>query len=141
MQAERTSQECGRFLRSEPEISRTDFGQVTARAQACQGKRGICPCRHDQVELVRQMVDEIRDGSMDRWRGDQVVVIQDEHHLVGQGGKAIDPDGQDGFYGWELLGVWSLKQSQGGCTTAWVDALQGGEHIGPEAAEVIIATL
>ena len=44
------------------------------------------------------MVDEIRDGSMDRWRCDQVVVIQDEYYLVGQGSKAIDPDCQDGFY-------------------------------------------
>src|SRR5579859_3576325 len=106
MQAECMSQEGSRFKSSEAEISRADFGQVTARAQACQGKRGISPCRHDQVQPGRQMVEQKGNGSMDRWRGNQMVVIQDERHLlVRQRSKAVDPDGQDGFYGWELLGV------------------------------------
>src|SRR5690242_18691657 len=104
MQAGYTCQEGVRFLSSKPEISRTDLGQVTPRTQAGQGKRRVGSCRYNQVEPGRQMVEEICDGSMDRWCGDHMIVIQDEHYLIRQGSKAIDPDGQDVFYGWRLLG-------------------------------------
>src|SRR5216684_3646311 len=141
MQAERTSQECGRFKRSEAEISRADFGQVTTGAQACQGKRGICPCRHDQVELAWQMVKKKSQRSMDGLLCDQMIVIQHKCNLVWQGSKSIDPGGQDGFYGWKRRESGCLKERQGGCPTARMDARESSEHIGPEACEVIIATL
>src|SRR5947209_1514260 len=104
MQTRHTCQEGARFLSSKSEISRTDLGQVTPRTQTGQGERRVGSCRYDQMEPGRQMVEEIRDGSMDRWHCDHMVIIQDERHLIGQGSKAIDPDGQDGFYGRKLLG-------------------------------------
>jgi hypothetical protein len=87
------------------------------------------------------MIDEIRDGPMDRRRGNHVVVIQDERHLLGQGSKAIDLDGQDSFYGWKLLGSRSLQECQGRRITAWVDERDSSEHIRPEACEIIIVLL
>jgi hypothetical protein len=87
------------------------------------------------------MVDEIRDGSMDRWCCDQVVVIQDEHYLMGQGSKAIDPDGQDGFYWWKLLRGRSLKERYGSCLAARMDACESSENVGPEAYKVIIVVV
>lgn len=61
------SQEGDRFKNSEAEISRADFGQVATPAQACQGKRRISPCRYDQVESGRQMVNEKGNGPV-VWR-------------------------------------------------------------------------
>ena len=87
------------------------------------------------------MLDEIADGLMDRRCGNHVVVIEDERHLVGQGSKAIDPDGQDGFYGWRLWGGRSLQERQGRRLAALMDARDGGEHVGPEACEIIIVLL
>src|SRR5215467_6457737 len=109
------------LLSREPEISRADLGQVTTRAQAGQVKGGISSCRHDQVELRWQMVDEIGDSSMDRWRGDQMVVIEHERNLVRQGSKFIDPDGQDGFYGRKRRERRRLKEREGGCPAARMD--------------------
>src|SRR5215469_7366875 len=87
------------------------------------------------------MIDEIRDGPMDRRGGNHVVVIEDERYLVGQGSKAIDPDGQDGFYGWKLLGGRSLQECQGRRHEALMDARDSSEDIGPEAGEIIIVLL
>src|SRR6266436_5143741 len=141
MRSERLGQKGQHFLRGEPQISRADLGQVTTRTQACQGKRGISPCRHDQVELRWQMIDEIGDSLMDRWRSDQMVVIQHQRHLVRQGSKFIDPDGQDSFYGWKRRERGCLKEREGGCPETLMNARESREHIGPEACEIIIVLL
>jgi hypothetical protein len=87
------------------------------------------------------MVDEVGDGPVDGWRGQQMVVIQDECHLfMEQGSQLIDPDSQDGFYGREVLGLRALEQSPGRLITARVDARKSCEYIRPEAYEVVIVT-
>src|SRR5712691_1263046 len=87
------------------------------------------------------MIDEIGDSSMDRWRSDQMVVIQHKRHLVRQGSKFIDPDGQDVFYGWKRRERGCLKERQCGGPQALMDARASSEHIGPEAGEIIIVML
>ena len=87
------------------------------------------------------MLDEICDRSMDRRRGNHVIVIEDEYHLVGQGSEAIDPDGQDGFNGCKLLGGRSLLERQSRRFTAMMDTRDSSEDIGPEACEIIIVLL
>jgi len=53
------------------------------------------------VEVRWQVVEEIRERSMDWLRSNHMVVIEHKCNLVWKGSKIIDPDSQDGFYGWK----------------------------------------
>src|SRR5437868_5761798 len=64
-----------------------------------------------------------------------MVVIPDHHDLLGEHRELVDEGRQDGLKRWRRQ---SLKQRQGSGTTAWVDALQCGERVGPKPGGIIV---
>jgi hypothetical protein len=67
---------------------------------------------------------------------DQVVVVQDEDHLVGEVGYLVDQRGQDGLSWWRLGGQ---KRAQHSLSDVGFNRPQGSDHIGQEAGRVIVS--
>ncbi len=81
-------EEVGRFGRTEPQVGCPDLGQLAARPTSCQQQRRIGPADHDDAELLGGVFDEEPDPGVDVAVVDQVVVVEDQHHVIE---RIIDP--------------------------------------------------
>ena len=71
-------------LRGETEIVGANFDQVAARPQPRQGERRVGARGDHEVESRRQVVEQVGHGLLDRRRGDQVVIVEDERDIARQ---------------------------------------------------------
>jgi hypothetical protein len=74
---------------------------------------------------------------VDRWRLDQVVVVQDQHHLLGLGDQLVDQHGHHRL-GRRLA---ALEQGLDPLTDPGPHSVQGGGDIAPEPRRVAVADI
>ena len=91
--ADGLAQQRRRLLRGEAQLSSTQLSELPAGPQPRQRQRRVRPARQHQPQPRRQMLGQEQQRPVDRLRVDQVVVIEDQHHLILsglRGGQFVD---------------------------------------------------
>ena len=88
------TQQDGRFLSGEAQVGGAQLGQLAAGPQPRQRQRRVSPAGHHHPQARRQVLQQERHRLVHRPGIDQVVVIQDQQHLIraGAGGQLVDQD-------------------------------------------------
>ncbi len=88
----RFAQQHRRLSHGEPQVGGAQLRQLPAGPQTRQRQRRIGPAGQHQVQSRRQMLNQELNGRVHELAADQVVVVQDQHHLVlaGLGGQLVD---------------------------------------------------
>ena len=128
-------EEFGRFAGGEAQCLGAEFGELSTAAQASERQLGVFAGGDDEVHLGGQMLEQEGEGLVNRWRFDEVVVVEDEDEVVGDGGDVVEQGGEHCFGGWGLRG---LEQAQDGVPHFGRDGLQGGDEVGEEAGGVVV---
>ena len=124
----------------EAQVGGAQLSELSATAQPGQRQRRIGPGRHDQMQLIREMVEQEGHRLVDLGRSDHVIVV--EHHdplrprlLFTGSGEVVDERSQ-GFgsrSGGHRLEDCRLDLEFGG--------LQGSHQVGHEAGQVVVAVI
>ena len=117
----------GRLLVGEPEVGRADLGELPARPQPGQRQRRVGAGADDQVHLRREVLEEERHARLDLRALGEVVVVEDEVHVVGEDAELVEDRRQDA-----LDRLTGLQQGQALGAGARCGALESGQHVGPE---------
>ena len=118
----------------EAQIVRPDLQEVACRPEPRQRHRRIRSGRQHQAKGRRHPVDDERQLLVDRRVRHEMVVVQDEHDLVLKAGQLVEQRGQD-----DLTGVGARPEELDGASgNPGVRLLQRGDHVVPEAGEVIV---
>jgi hypothetical protein len=90
LQTHHLAEECGGCVRGKGQIGGTQFGQLISGTPVGDREGRIGTGRDDQMHLRRQMVNQIRDRLVERWRFEHVVIVHDEGETVGEGGNLVE---------------------------------------------------
>jgi hypothetical protein len=90
----RLPEQLDRLGGGEAQVCCPHLGQLSAGAKARQGERRVGPCRHQQVQVVGQVVDEEGDGVVHRHCVDGVVVVENEDPRRVPGARLRSGDGR-----------------------------------------------
>ncbi|MGP3965340.1 hypothetical protein ACTWPT_56270 [Nonomuraea sp. 3N208] len=126
-----------RLLRREREIGRTDLGELSTCAQACQRKRWV-EARGDQDADRRRQVGQHELGRLvDPAVGDQVVVVEHEHdYALGVVGRQVVDEARHGDI--ERLETGNAQRSHRLRPDARAGALKRRDDVGPESHRVVV---
>ena len=75
------SEQLGGLLAGEAQVGLAQLGQLAAGPQPGQRQRRVGAAGQHQPQLRREALQQDRQAVVDRWRLDQVVVVQDQHDL------------------------------------------------------------
>ena len=133
-------EELPRLGRGEAEVGGAQLGELPATAQPGQRQRRIGAGRHDQMQLIRKVVEQEGHRLVDLGRFDRVVVV--EHHdplllrlVLAGSSDVVDERGQGG--GRRGGG----QRLEDGRVDIELGALQGGHQVGHEAGQVVVAVI
>ncbi|MGD8997907.1 MAG: hypothetical protein PVH80_07345, partial [Anaerolineae bacterium] len=140
-------EEGGGLPGGEAEVSLTQLGQLAAPAQPGDRQGWVGAGGDDQVQAGRQVVEQEGERVVDGLGRDEVVVVEDEDDLATggfpcrlagcrAGRDVVDEGGEDRFSRWRPGG---LERGQGGLSDARLHGLQGGDEVGEEAGQVVVA--
>jgi len=129
----RVTEVMGRLLVGEPQVGRADLRQLAARPQPGQRQRRVGAGADDQAHLGRQSLEQERHARLDLRALGEVVVVEQQVHVVGQHAELVEDVGQDGLD--RLVGA---EEGEAGCTGTGCGALQSGEHVGPERRRLAV---
>ena len=92
----RLAQQRRRLLGGEAQVGGAQLSQLPAGPQPRQRQRRVSPAGHHHPQARRQILQQERHRLVHRPGIDQVIVIQDQQHLIraGIGGQLIDQDRQ-----------------------------------------------
>ena len=118
----------GRLVPGEAQVGGAELGELAAGSQTSQRQGRVGAGADDQAHLRRQVVDQERHPGPDRWAVDEVVVVEDQRHLVGQHAELVEELRQ------HLLGglATRLEQGEDSGADAGHDAVQRGDDVRPE---------
>src|SRR5215472_8626494 len=101
-----------------------------------QGEGRIAATGKDEMERCWQTLHEEGERLMDGLGLDEVVIIQDQHGLARELVQGVEQGSEHRLDRWRRR---SVQQCQGSFACSWVEGVEGGEDIGPEAEWVVIA--
>src|SRR5215471_10824489 len=97
------------FLCCTTQLVGAHFQQLPARAQQREWQRRISTRSQDEMEVRRKALDDVPEGGVDLLVGDDVIVIQDQHKVLGTVLHTVDEYCQHGDQWW---GNWRLQGLQ-----------------------------
>jgi len=91
-------QEHGSFVRGEPEVDGTQLGQFPARAQPRQWQRWITARTDHHSQLDWEPLQQLPNAFMDERCVDQMIVVENQHDLVGLCRECVDESSDQDCY-------------------------------------------
>ena len=85
IQSHHPVEEIGGFGGGEAQVGGTQFGELIAHPQTCQRQGRVFAAGDDQAQLRRLVFDEEGQGFVNRFGVEQVVIVEDENQIIGQG--------------------------------------------------------
>ena len=82
-----------RLFRRKTQLVGSQFGQLIVGAQARQRQRWIDAGRDGQMQVVRQVLDQVCHPAVDGLRVDDVIVFEDDGERLGKRGDFVDQRG------------------------------------------------
>ena len=134
----RRAQQRRRLLGGETELGGAQLSQLAAGPQPRKRQRRVSPAGHYQQQAWRQILQQERDRLVHRASVDQVVVVQDQQHLIlaGLGSELVDQGRRK-----------PLKRTRGRRPEQRAQPLgdpglcliQSSDHVAPEPGRVVVA--
>ncbi len=115
---------------------RTSVNWLRARNRA-RGSAGILTGGDDHVQLRRQVLDQEGQRILHRPGVEDVVVVENEDQIAGDGGDVVEEGRQGRFGRWR--GLWRLEHGQYPVPDPGRHCLQGRDQVGQETAGVAVA--
>ena len=131
-------EECGHFVRREPDIRSSKLRHLSARAQSSEGKAWLGPARDDHVHALRQMIQQERQAAVYRRRIDDVEVVEDEDDVAIVGTHLIDERRERRFVRRLLQ---RAQHGEGVVAESGLDLLERADDVGPEEGGVVLAAI
>jgi len=88
-------QQGGGLLHGEAQVVLAQLGQLTAGPQPGQRQRRVGAAGQHQPQHRRRPIQQQGETGVDRWRLDELVVVQQERDLLGPGDQLVDEGGHD----------------------------------------------
>src|SRR5260370_30875330 len=104
MDAHRLTEESLGLLCGTAQLVRAHFQGLLVCPQQRKWQRRISTCCQNKTQLGRKMSDEIRQGGMDLLFSDHLIVIENQHKVIGALSQKIDQGSQQRLEGW-----WGLR--------------------------------
>ena len=124
-----------RCLLREAKVFAADLEDVAACPIAGQWQRRLTPAGKDDVERRRQVVEEEVQGGVDRGFINHVVVVEDEHQMVGEITGDVDKCRQHRI---AIRVHRAEEKAERAIPDAWLHFLPRGKEIPEEAVRVVV---
>jgi hypothetical protein len=133
----RRPEQRGGFLGGEAQVRLAQLDELPAGPEAGQRQRRVGAAGQHQPQLRWQALQQDGQAVVDRWRLDQVIVVQDQHERFGSLDQLVDQHRQHRLQ--RRLGA--LKQGIDPLTDPGSHPIQGGGDIAPEPRRVAVAAV
>ena len=128
-------QERGGFLRCEAQIGSAQLLQLSAGAHACERQRRVCATGLEQVQVGRQMLQQVAYAVVDRLAGYGMVIVEDENERLRPGGYVVQQESEDDRKRRRLRG---MQERQRPIACLRPNPAQRGDGVDPEAYWIVV---
>ena len=126
------------LLRGETQIGRPHLDQIATCSQPCKGNGRVRPTSDQHIQVRRRVVDQELDRVMDLAALDEVVVVKDEHDIVSKPSHFVEKRCQQDR---DRRRLRRGKQGHRALADSGCHGAEGRDHIGPEAARLVVAPI
>ena len=120
----------------EAQVGGADLDQLAARPQPGQRQRGIGAAGDHQVQPRRQVVEQERHPLLHLGRVDDVVVVEHQHDVVGDGAEVVEQRGEHRLDRGRLRRLQERERARADLRR---HRLQRGDQVGPEGRGLVVA--
>ena len=137
-QAHRLVEKLGGLSGGKTQVHAAQLGQLPPGTQASQRQGRVLAGGNDQMQLRRRVLENKREGLVNRRRFDDVVVVEDEDRLAGELRNLIQQDGQNGL---DVFLPRRFQSALHASSDVTFDGSQRGHQIRQKARQLVVALI